>query len=125
MIIGIGVDIQEVSLIEEGISLYGIRYVQKFCTPKEIKYCESGTIFTKRVAARIAAKEAAVKAFGTGMEDGLDWLDFEIVNEESGRPTLLMNGNAAKIHNDLKISASWVSLSHSDLYVVAQVILEA
>lgn len=124
MIIGIGIDIQLVSTIEEGISQYGIKYVEKFCSPNEIEYCESGTAFTKRVTARIATKEAAVKAFGTGMEDGLDWLDFEVVNEVSGKPTLFTNGRAAEIQKELKISASWISISHSDKYVVAQVIFE-
>src|SRR5437868_15118241 len=106
MIIGIGIDLQLVTLIEEGINLYGIKYVEKFCNANEIKYSESGMTFIKRIAARIAAKEAAAKAFGTGMEDGLDWLDFEIVNEESGKPTLLMNGRAAEIQKELKILSS-------------------
>lgn len=124
MIIGIGIDIQLISEIENGINQYGMKYIEKFCNANEIEYCESGTAFIKRVAARIAAKEAAVKAFGTGMEDGLDWLDFEIVNEGSGKPTLCTHGRAEEIQNELKISSSWVSISHSDEYVVAQVIFE-
>jgi holo-[acyl-carrier protein] synthase len=123
MICGIGIDIVEVARVKESIDEYGQRYLEKMFTPGEIRYCHDVPISTQRYAARLAAKEAAMKALGTGW-DGVDWKDFEVLNEDSGQPRLLVHGRAAELLKERSISRTWVSLSHDPTYTIAQVVFE-
>ena len=124
MISGIGVDIVDVAAIASSINEYGNRYLDKMFTPQEIKYCSAVPTSAQRYAAWIAAKEAAMKALSTGWDGGVEWLDFEVVNEPSGQPTLLAHGIAAQLIKDRGISKIWVSISHIPEYAIAQVVLE-
>jgi holo-[acyl-carrier protein] synthase len=124
MISGIGVDIVDVAAIASSINEYGNRYLEKMFTPQEIQYCSAVPTSAQRYAARIAAKEAAMKALSTGWDGGVEWLDFEVVNEPSGQPTLLAHGIAAQLIKDRGISKIWVSISHIPEYAIAQVVLE-
>lgn len=124
MVSGIGVDIVEVATVADSIRDYGIRYLERIFTPQEIEYCEAVPISLQRYAARLAAKEAAMKALSTGWAEDVEWLDFEVVNESSGQPILRVHGNAAQLIKDRGISKMWVSLSHISDYAIAVVIFE-
>jgi holo-[acyl-carrier protein] synthase len=124
MIYGIGVDIVEVAKVASSIHDYGDTYLNRMFTPKEIQYCNETSNPIERYAARIAAKEAAMKALSTGWDAGVQWHDFEILNEESGQPILLVHGTAKRLLTELVISKYWVSLSHVPDYAIAQVIFE-
>ena len=124
MICGTGVDIAETSRIEQSLQRYGERFTQKIFTPAEIVYCEKFKNRAERYAARFAAKEAAFKALGTGWRQGVRWLDVEVVHQPSGKPELVLTGRAQDLARNLRVTRMSISISHSDRYVVAQVIFE-
>lgn len=124
MISGIGVDIVMVAAVASSIHQYGKSYLEKLFTAREIQYCGAVPISAQRYAARIAVKEAAMKALSTGWGNGVDWLDFEVLNETSGQPVLLVHGTASQLIEDRGVSKIWVSISHISEYAIAQVILE-
>lgn len=125
MIVGTGVDIAETSRIEEALSRHGERFARRIFTPDEMVYCESFKNKAERYAARFAAKEAAFKALGTGWREGIRWVDVEVTHLPSGKPELVLTGRALKVAQELQVSRASVSISHSDRYVVAHVILES
>ena len=93
MIVGVGVDLAEVARICSSFDRFGPRFRDRIFTPIEIAYCESKANKYERYAARFAAKEAGMKAIGTGMRKGVRWLDFEVVNLPTGKPTLRFHGS--------------------------------
>ena len=125
MIVGTGVDIAETSRIEQALERHGERFAKRIFTVGEIEYCEQFKNKAERYAARFAAKEAAFKALGTGWRNGVRWLDVEITHLPSGKPELALTGRAAEVARELGVKRTAVSLSHSDRYVVAQVIFES
>lgn len=125
MIVGTGVDIAETSRIEQSLERHGERFAKRVFTPAEITYCERFKNRSERYAARFAAKEAAFKALGTGWRAGIRWLDVEVTHQPSGKPELILRGRAQEAARELKVTRTAVSISHSDRYVVAQVILES
>lgn len=125
MIVGTGVDIAETSRLEEGLERHGERFTKRLFTPAEVAYCERFKNRGERYAARFAAKEAAFKALGTGWGSGVRWLDVEITHQPSGKPELVLTGRAQEVARGLGVTRMAVSISHSDRYVVAQVISEA
>jgi holo-[acyl-carrier protein] synthase len=124
MILGTGVDIAETARIEQGLERHGDRFIKRLFTPAEIAYCEKFKNRAERYAARFAAKEAAFKALGTGWRNGVRWLEVEVTHRPSGKPELLLSGRAAELARILGVTRTEISLSHSDRYVVAQVIFE-
>jgi holo-[acyl-carrier protein] synthase len=124
MIVGMGVDIIEVPRVRAAIERFGERFTNRLFTEAEIRYCESKANKYERFAARFAAKEAALKAIGTGLSHGISWQDVEIVREPSGRPTLVFRGKAGEFSSRLGVRRSSVSLSHTEQVAFAQVILE-
>ena len=88
MIVGTGVDLAEVPRIRASIERFGARFVERIFTPAEIAYVERKANRYERYAARFAAKEAGMKAIGTGWRRGVTWQDFEVANLPSGKPTL-------------------------------------
>ena len=124
MILGSGVDLTEVSRIREAISRYGDKFVSRIYTEGEISYVESKANRFERYAARFAAKEAAMKALGTGWRRGVHWKDFEVANLPTGRPTLLLHGAAKDIAAELGVRQISVSLTHTSETGMAFVILE-
>src|ERR1700728_898017 len=96
MIVGTGVDLAEVPRIRASIERFGERFTSRIYTPAEISYVERKANRFERYAARFAAKEAGMKAIGTGWRHGVRWQDFEVANLRSGKPTLLLHGVAAK-----------------------------
>ena len=124
MIVGMGIDMAEVSRVRAAIERHGERFLQRVFTPAEIAYCRSYKNFHERFAARFAAKEAAMKALGTGWRRGITWRDFEISNLPSGKPCLRLSGKALEIYRNLGGSRLLVSLTHTGPYALAQVVIE-
>lgn len=125
MIAGTGVDIVEVSRVAAAIERHGERFLRRVFTESEIRYCDSKANRMERYAARFAAKEAGLKAIGTGWRCGVAWLDLEVQRESSGRPTLVFTGKAGEFATELGVKRTFLSLSHTAEYAVAHVILEA
>jgi holo-[acyl-carrier protein] synthase len=125
MILGTGVDIAETSRIEQGLQRHGERFTRRLFTPAEIAYCERFKKSAERYASRFAAKEAAFKALGTGWREGVRWLDVEVTHLKSGKPELVLHGKAEELARRLGVTSTAVSISHSDRYVIAQVIFES
>ena len=94
MIYGIGTDIVEVSRIERECRRLGADFLRRVFTPEEIGYCEGKRRRFESYAARFAAKEAFLKALGTGGRDGISWLEMEVVVDGRGRPELVLRGRA-------------------------------
>ncbi len=124
MIVGTGVDIAEVDRIRQSVERFGARFVQRVYTPAEIAYVERKKNRFERYAARFAAKEAGMKAIGTGWTHGVRWQDFEVVNLRSGRPTLVLHGAAAEVASQMKVRQVSLSLTHTVDNAFAMVILE-
>lgn len=124
MIVGTGIDIAEVPRIAKAIERFGKRFTERIFTPAEIRYCESKANKMERFAARFAAKEAGMKAIGTGMRGGVVWRDFEVGREPGGRPTILLHGKAAEVAKRLGAKRAHLSVSHTAEHAVAYVILE-
>jgi holo-[acyl-carrier protein] synthase len=124
LIIGLGVDIAEVPRIQAAIEGRGQRFLDRVFTPNEIAYCERFKNKFERYAGRFAAKEAAMKALGTGWRRGIRWVDLEVVREQSGRPTIALAGEAAKIAAQLGVKRISLSITHTESEALAQVIFE-
>jgi holo-[acyl-carrier protein] synthase len=124
MIVGTGVDLAEVPRIRASIERYGIRFVERIYTPAEIAYVERKANRYERYAARFAAKEAGMKAIGTGWRQGVRWQDFEVTNLPSGKPTLRLYGVAAQFALRLGVKNISLSLTHTAETALAHVILE-
>jgi holo-[acyl-carrier protein] synthase len=124
VILGTGVDLCEVSRIESAIARHGRRFVERVYTEREIAYAEPKANRYERYAARFAAKEAGMKALGTGWRRGLTWRDLEVTNFASGRPALTFHGKAAEIAERLGVRNVSLSITHTAGQAMAMVILE-
>jgi len=124
LIIGMGVDIAEVERIREAIERHGDSFLRRLYTAKERDYCEQFKNKYERYAGRFAAKEAAMKALGTGWRRGVRWVDLEVVREKSGRPALALSGEAARIAEQLGVKHIALSITHTERQALAQVIFE-
>jgi holo-[acyl-carrier protein] synthase len=124
VIIGTGIDIAEVPRIRHAIERFGERFLQRIFTAGEIRYCDAKANRIERYAARFAAKEAAMKALGTGWNHGVRWRDCEVVRMPGGRPTISFHGRAAEFAARLGVKNAALSLSHTAEQAIAQVILE-
>lgn len=125
VIVGLGVDIAEVNRIEEAISRHGRRFIERVFTPAEIDYCERHRNRFERYAGRFAAKEALMKALGTGWSQGVRWRDIEIARLPGGRPTLLLHGATRERAERIGARYTSLSITHSGNTALAQVILES
>ena len=124
MIVGTGVDLAGVPRIRASIERYGEKFIRRIYTPAEIAYVERKANKFERYAARFAAKEAGMKAIGTGWRRGVTWQDFEVANLPSGKPTLLLHGVAAKFAEKLGVKNISLSITHTAELGMAHVILE-
>jgi holo-[acyl-carrier protein] synthase len=124
MIVGTGIDIAEVPRIRQSIERFGERFLQRIYTEGERRYCDSKANRMERYAARFAAKEAAMKALGTGWNHGVRWRDCEIVRMPGGRPTIAFHGKAGEFAARLGVRNTALSISHTAEQAIAQVILE-
>ncbi len=124
MIIGLGVDLCNVARLAALRARYGRRFLNRVFTTGEQTRCGEGPVADERYAARFAAKEAFMKAVGTGWSQGLTFRDIEVCNAESGQPQLILTGQAATLLTKLGVTSLHLSLSHERDAAVAFVILE-
>ena len=124
MIVGTGIDIAEVPRIRQSIERYGDRFLHRVFTDGEISYCRSKSNFDERYAARFAAKEAAMKALGTGWNYGVRWRDIEVVRPQGRRPSIVFHGKAAEVAKSLGATNVALSITHTGEQAMALVILE-
>ncbi|HEV2765573.1 MAG TPA: holo-ACP synthase [Pyrinomonadaceae bacterium] len=124
MIISVGIDIIEVSRVRRTLERTP-RFLERVFTANERAYCDSrGSAAAQHYAARFAAKEAAMKALGTGWSGGVAWADVEVVSNEAGAPALVLKGRALEVFRERGATSAHLSLSHTSEHAVAQVILE-
>lgn len=124
MIYGIGTDIVEVDRIAAKMEK-GTGFRDLVFTPHEIAYCEEQVNPFQHYAARFAAKEAFLKAMGTGWGHGkINFNEIQINNDETGKPLLELTGNATSSYSELQIKQILVSLSHVKATAIAMVVIE-
>ena len=121
-VIGIGTDITECLRIARMIERHGELFLGRVYTPEEIRYCQSRKQATQHFAGRWAAKEAVLKALGTGWVRGISWRDIEVLNAPGGKPLVTLRGGARKIAHKLGIAEMLVSISHCRTHATACVL---
>ena len=115
-----GVDIIEIPRIKETLDRYGERFLKRVFTPDEIAYCRGRA---PNLAGRFAAKEATMKALGTGVR-GVSWKDIEVIRAESGAPSVKLHGRAKARAERLQVVEISLSISHSREFAVAFVVAQ-
>jgi holo-[acyl-carrier protein] synthase len=125
MIVGTGIDIAEVDRIAHSIERFGRRFVERIFTPGEIRYCESKANKAERYAGRFAAKEAGMKAIGTGWNRGVTWRDVEVQRAPGSRPTIVFHRKAAEFFQKLGAARAHLSITHTKDSAMAFVVLES
>lgn len=124
-IVGMGTDLIAVERIAQALERNGRRFSARILTESERVAMLEVANPHFYLAKRFAAKEAAAKALGTGIADGVSFQNFEITNRDSGQPELKLSGRAAEVAKKLGVQTTWLSLSDEKRYAVATVILEA
>jgi len=118
-VIGIGTDIVETLRIAQMIERHGDLFLNRVYTPYEVEYCQARKASTQHYAGRWAAKEAVLKALGTGWSRGIRWRDIEVRNDLAGRPRIVLSGVAAEIGQQLGIEHVLISISHCRTHATA------
>ena len=121
-IIGHGIDLVEVSRIAEMLDKHAERFVDRVFTKAEAAHGDGKRRRAEHLAARFAAKEAALKALGTGWAGGIAWTDIEVVSLPSGQPSLHVTGRAAEIAQSRGVREWHISITHTDAQAMASVI---
>jgi holo-[acyl-carrier protein] synthase len=124
VIVGLGLDIAEIDRIEAALTRHGPPIFERLYTPAEIAYCESFRAKFERYAGRFAAKEAAMKALGTGWGSGVRWRDIEVMREPTGKPSLRLHGVAGQLAERLGVKNISLTITHSGNLALAEVIFE-
>lgn len=118
-VLGIGTDIIECSRIAQMIEKHGDVFLARVYTEEEIVYCSGRKAANQHYAGRWAAKEAVLKALGTGWAHGIQWTDVEVVNQQGGKPIIVLDGKALEISQQLSICEMMISISHCKDYATA------
>lgn len=118
-VLGIGTDIIECLRIAQMIDRHGELFISRVYTPREIAYCQSRKQATQHFAGRWAAKEAVLKALGTGWRRGISWRDVEVGSSESGKPRCLLHGGALEVSEKLGVREMLISISHCRSHATA------
>lgn len=125
MIFGIGTDVVVISRLERILARpYGRRFLERVYTEGERRACGDGPQRNRRLAARFAAKEAALKALGTGLSAGISWREIEVTADRRGKPELVLHGRAAALAREWQVGRLHLSLSHDGPVAVAFVVAE-
>jgi len=124
MILGIGVDLEEVERIGESIAKFGGRFLERIFTEAEIVFCQGKANSKERFAARFAAKEAAFKALQGDWARGMSWRNFELIVQPGGAPRLVLHGEAERLAAEKGVTRLHASFSHTRTHVTAVVIAE-
>ena len=111
-VLGVGTDITECLRIGKMIERHGELFVQRVYTPKEIEYCRGRRMAMQHFAGRWAAKEAILKALGTGWRQGISWRDIEVINGIAGRPVVTLMGGTQDVAEKMGIGGVLISISH-------------
>ncbi len=119
IVLGIGTDIIECHRIDDMIEKHGQTFLTRVYTPDEIAYCQARKASNQHYAGRWAAKEAVLKALGTGWAHGIQWTDVEVVNQVGGKPTIVLAGVALRISRERGIDEMMISISHCRDYATA------
>lgn len=122
-LIGIGIDVVEVSRIKSSLDEFGEKFLTRIFTESEREYCQKQKRPELHLAARFAAKEAIAKAFGTGIGKEVGWLDMEILRKTSGEPEVNLEGAAAAFAKKRGVSQVMVSLTHAKHYAAANAVI--
>jgi len=125
MIYGIGTDIVAVERFQRFIDTDNSAVIERLFTSAERSRCCSRKDAASCLSARFAAKEAFLKALGTGLRDGISWLDMEVSNDTLGKPVLLLSGKAAEQFEAKELIELHLSLSHDSGSAIAMVVLES
>lgn len=125
MIVGLGTDIAEIERIEKALNRSGDAFAQRILTENEFEVFTNLKQKGRYLAKRFAAKEAASKALGTGIAHGVSFQDFEISNDENGKPVLTLSGKAQQIAHASSVRSVHLTISDERHYAVATVILES
>jgi len=123
-VIGIGVDLVDCNRIQRSLDRFGEKFLKRVFTEGEIEYSVSMKCPARHLAARFAGKEAVAKAFGTGIGKAMGWRNIDIRKKKSGEPFLVFSGPAQELATKRGISSALITLSHTDDYAVACVVLE-
>jgi len=118
-IVGIGTDIVECLRIAQMIDRHGDLFITRVYTDHEIEYCQTRKQSTQHYAGRWAAKEAVLKALGTGWRRGISWRDVEIRNDTTGKPVVALRGGARDVVEELHITEMLISISHCRSHATA------
>ena len=121
-ILGLGLDVTDIDRIADSIERYGERFLRRVFTDAEVAYCTRRKVPAIHFAGRFAAKEAAMKALGTGHSRGVLWRDVEVIRR-GGPPQLELHGGAARHFSSMGGRSSFVTITHSDDLALAQVII--
>lgn len=125
MIIGTGIDIVELKRFEEILKRREDKFLTRVYTAEEREECTSNSgLSVQRLAGKFAAKEAFLKALGTGLAQGVSWQDLSVISGRRERPELHLKGRASEIAASCKMEMAHLSISHSELSAVAVVVLE-
>ena len=124
MIVGSGIDLVEIGRIRHSMDRYGSRFLDRVYTGAEQAYCLRKRNSAESFAARFAAKEAGAKALGTGIRNGVSWLEIEVVREAGGRPAIQFHGRAAQVAARLGVARAALSITHTADLAMASVVLE-
>ena len=124
-VVGLGTDLARVERFRKFIDDKKTALLERLFTLNEREYAFSKSDPAPHLAARFAAKESCLKAFGTGWRDGISWHDMEVVPDELGRPDLCLSGRAAEIAGEKRVEMVHLSYSHDGDYAVATVVLES
>ena len=124
MIVGSGIDLVEITRIQQSMERYGQRFLNRIFCAAELAYCLRKRNAAESLAARFAAKEAAAKALGTGISRGVNWLEIEVTREPGGRPSIRLHGRAAEIAQNIGVEHIALSLTHTASLAMASVVLE-
>lgn len=116
----VGIDIIEIDRVADVLARHGDRFLERIYTPDEVRHCR-GRI--GELAARFAAKEAVMKALGTGVR-GIRWREIETLPNRRGKPLVFLYGNAAERARKIELRGLEISLTHSKLYAIASVVGE-
>jgi holo-[acyl-carrier protein] synthase len=117
-----GVDLVEVARIEQMLAQHGERFLRRVFTTQELADCGTGRGRCMHLAARFAAKEAGMKALGTGLASGITWQDVEVIRQATGAPLLRLHGRASDIAQELGVVRWTISLTHTKQLAIAMVV---
>jgi holo-[acyl-carrier protein] synthase len=122
-VIGLGIDLVEVSRIRALLLKSGDRFKDRVFTPSEVAYCDSCADGAMNYAARFAAKEAVAKALGTGFSNGVSWRDIEVLRSDVGMPSVRLHGGAIPVAEELGVAKILVTLTHTATAAAASAVL--